>query len=370
MIRRPPRSTLFPYTTLFRSRCGPQQPESRPEGGNRPVLRDQRHGNSRTERWRHNDRHPADSDSKLVLFRCIPRHHAPNKRGREYPPAYSSAGQQCRAAGPYVQFWREGHCRYDTPAGEELHQRNRYHRSRPGRKHGRRGRTDEGRRRERAFRHTGAAGHPGRRRVVRQHHENQDQERAGHPAETHRHQGRRLGRQHRADSRPDAELRERSAALPVRKTVVIYLSHFGLREPPFGITPDTSFFYACASSQEALNTLLVAVANGEGFIKITGEVGTGKTLLGRKFLATLDDNWVSAYSPNPNLEPQTLLVWLAEQLRPQLGSGLAEAGLLKARILALLVSAGQKQRVVVCLDETQAMPLESLETLRLLTNLE
>jgi len=54
------------------------------------------------------------------------------------------------------------------------------------------------------------------------------------------------------------------------------LSHFGLREPPFGITPDTSFFYACASSQEALNTLLIAVANGEGFLKITGEVGTGK----------------------------------------------------------------------------------------------
>ena len=84
---------------------------------------------------------------------------------------------------------------------------------------------------------------------------------------------------------------------------MIYLSHFGLREPPFGITPDTSFFYACASSQEALNTLLVAVANGEGFLKITGEVGTGKTLLCRKFLATLDDNWVSAYVPSPNLEP-------------------------------------------------------------------
>ena len=54
-----------------------------------------------------------------------------------------------------------------------------------------------------------------------------------------------------------------------------YLRHFGLREAPFGITPDTSFFYACRSTQEALNTLLIAVGNGEGFIKITGEVGTG-----------------------------------------------------------------------------------------------
>lgn len=151
---------------------------------------------------------------------------------------------------------------------------------------------------------------------------------------------------------------------------MIYLSHFGLREPPFGITPDTSFFYACASSQEALNTLLVAVANGEGFLKITGEVGTGKTLLCRKFLATLDDNWISAYIPNPNLEPKTLLLALAEEMRVKLDSGLDQHHLLKALNLALLDFARQKRRVVVCLDETQAMPLESLETLRLLTNLE
>ena len=151
---------------------------------------------------------------------------------------------------------------------------------------------------------------------------------------------------------------------------MIYLSHFGLREPPFGITPDTSFFYACASSQEALNTLLVAVANGEGFLKLTGEVGTGKTLLCRKFLATLDDNWVSAYVPNPNLEPRTLLLALAEEMRVKLDSDLDQHHLLKALTLALLDFARQKKRVVVCLDETQAMPLESLETLRLLTNLE
>ncbi len=151
---------------------------------------------------------------------------------------------------------------------------------------------------------------------------------------------------------------------------MIYLSHFGLREPPFGITPDTSFFYACASSQEALNTLLVAVANGEGFLKVTGEVGTGKTLLCRKFLATLDDNWVSAYVPSPNLEPKTLLLALAEEMRLKLDSGLDQHHLLKALNLALLDFAREKKHVVVCLDETQAMPLESLETLRLLTNLE
>jgi type II secretory pathway predicted ATPase ExeA len=74
-----------------------------------------------------------------------------------------------------------------------------------------------------------------------------------------------------------------------RGAQVMYAAHFGLREAPFGITPDTSFFFGSPRSQEALNTLLVAARSGEGFIKITGEVGTGKTLLCRKFMATLGD---------------------------------------------------------------------------------
>jgi MSHA biogenesis protein MshM len=151
---------------------------------------------------------------------------------------------------------------------------------------------------------------------------------------------------------------------------VIYLNHFGLREPPFGITPDTSFFFACASSQEGLNTLLVAVANGEGFIKITGEVGTGKTLLCRKLLATLSDNCATAYIPNPNLEPRTLLFALCDELDVEVEPDLDQHRLIKALNHALLDFARERRRVVICLDETQAMPLETLETLRLLTNLE
>jgi MSHA biogenesis protein MshM len=149
-----------------------------------------------------------------------------------------------------------------------------------------------------------------------------------------------------------------------------YLRHFGLREAPFGITPDTAYFFACRAIQEAFNTLLVAVSNGEGFIKITGEVGTGKTLLCRKFLGTLDAGWLSAYVPNPSFEPRTLYLALAEELGIPFAPDLEQHQLLKAITRALLNVARQRKRLVLCIDESQAMSLETLEALRLLTNLE
>jgi MSHA biogenesis protein MshM len=148
-----------------------------------------------------------------------------------------------------------------------------------------------------------------------------------------------------------------------------YLRHFGLRELPFNITPDTSFFFACRGVQQALNTLLVALSNGEGFIKITGEVGTGKTLLCRKFLSTLGSSWVSAYVPNPNLEPRGLLLALAAELAIA-ADNLEPHRLEKELVQRLLDLARQGKRVVLCMDEAQAMPLATLETVRLLTNLE
>jgi MSHA biogenesis protein MshM len=171
----------------------------------------------------------------------------------------------------------------------------------------------------------------------------------------------------------------------------MYLQHFGLHEAPFSLTPDTSFFFACSSYQEALNTLLVAVRNGEGFIKITGEVGSGKTLLCRKFLSALNQGrqsttligtqdqsvpaapaarFITAYIPNPYLEPRALLLALVDEFRLPIGKDADQHQLLKGLTGTLLECARNGPRVLVCLDEAQAMPLESLEVLRLLTNLE
>jgi MSHA biogenesis protein MshM len=152
--------------------------------------------------------------------------------------------------------------------------------------------------------------------------------------------------------------------------LTMYRTHFALREPPFGLTPDTTFAFACAPHQEALNMLLVAVANGEGFMKVTGEVGTGKTLLCRRFLSQLDHGSVTAYIPNPLLDPHGLLLALAEELRLDFDPDQDRHYLLKTLNQALLDHAREGRRVVVCLDEAQAMPLETLESLRLLSNLE
>jgi MSHA biogenesis protein MshM len=151
---------------------------------------------------------------------------------------------------------------------------------------------------------------------------------------------------------------------------MMYLKHFGLTEAPFSITPDTSFYFASHSYQEGLNTLFFAILSGEGFIKITGEVGTGKTLLCRKLMSSLDSSYKVAYVPNPYLEPQSLLMVLAQELGIKITSEVTQHALLNALTQGLLDFARNDIKVVVCLDEVQAMPIETLEALRLLSNLE
>ena len=150
----------------------------------------------------------------------------------------------------------------------------------------------------------------------------------------------------------------------------MYEAFFGLREKPFALTPNTEFLVQLAPYQGCLNLLRLALAEGEGFIKVIGEVGTGKTLLCRRLLQTLGDGVATAYLPNPNLEPQTLLLALAEELRVTDASGLDQYHLLRRINHALLDYARAGKRVVLCIDEAQAMPLDTLEALRLVSNLE
>ena len=150
----------------------------------------------------------------------------------------------------------------------------------------------------------------------------------------------------------------------------MYHKFFGLRELPFTITPDTGFFMNRAGYQDALNVLLIALRSGEGFVKVTGEVGIGKTLLCRKLINSLEGNFITAYIYNPYLQPETLLYAIADEI------GVSYEPETNRHVLQKSISeklqgqsAGGKQ-VVLCLDEAQAMPIKTLEVIRLLTNIE
>lgn len=149
----------------------------------------------------------------------------------------------------------------------------------------------------------------------------------------------------------------------------MYRQHFGLAEKPFSLTPDTQFYFNNQSHREVLGTIVLALRHSEGFVKVVGEVGTGKTLLGRKLLDQLEGQCLTAYIPNPYLTPDELKWFLAEEI------GVASEDKPAHKLLndinqRLIELATQKRQVVLIVDEAQAMPRETLEALRLLTNLE
>lgn len=150
----------------------------------------------------------------------------------------------------------------------------------------------------------------------------------------------------------------------------MYLDHFKFTELPFGLTPNIGFFCQLKGHQEALNVLLFSVRSGEGFIKIIGEVGSGKTLLCRKLLDSLEEEYFTAYIPNPDLQPIELRKALAQELHIDITHTNDPHELLTLINARLLQLHNNGKKVVLLLDEAQALPLESLEALRLLTNLE
>jgi len=152
----------------------------------------------------------------------------------------------------------------------------------------------------------------------------------------------------------------------------MYEQFFGLNEQPFRLTPDTSFFYSSANHQEALNTLLVALDMGEGFIKVTGEVGTGKTLLCRKLLNELAQKpeYISAYIPNPAITPTALKYALADELGIEYARNIGQHRIMQLINDELIDSRAEGKNIVLIIDEAQALPEDCLEAVRLLTNLE
>lgn len=151
---------------------------------------------------------------------------------------------------------------------------------------------------------------------------------------------------------------------------MMYLAHYGMSAAPFGLTPNTAFYVDLPIHQQAMAVLTVALEQGEGFIKVTGEVGTGKTLLCRKLLQEAPEHFALAYIPDPHLSPLELRWALALELGLKHSANIDPQQLTQLLQRQLVLLAQQQKQVVLLIDEAQALPDETLEALRLLTNLE
>jgi len=149
----------------------------------------------------------------------------------------------------------------------------------------------------------------------------------------------------------------------------MYLAHFGITEHPFRITPVTEFFFSGANRGEILEALIYSICEVEGIVKVSGEVGSGKTMLCRMLLEKLPENVESVYLANPSLSREEMLYAIAD------GLGLTTTGERVGVIMSMIQGkleemANEGKRVVVLVDEAHAMPLDTLEELRLLYNLQ
>jgi len=153
----------------------------------------------------------------------------------------------------------------------------------------------------------------------------------------------------------------------------MYLEHWGLKEPPFSITPDPRFVFLSERHRDALAHLLFGVGQGGGggFVQLTGEVGTGKTTLCRLLLEQLPENTRVALVLNPRLTAIELLETLCEELHLDTGGTHGSTKALVDTLNAYLLDAYAKGlHVVLIIDEAQNLSVDALEQVRLLTNLE
>ena len=150
----------------------------------------------------------------------------------------------------------------------------------------------------------------------------------------------------------------------------MYEHFFGLREKPFKLVPDPEYLYLSPSHARALSLLAYALDQGNGFVLITGEVGTGKTTLCRCFLAGLSDEYRSAYIFNTQIESPQLLSAICHELEIEIAGGTNFQQMLNALNHYLMAQHQQDRTVVLLIDEAQNLSIENLEMVRLLSNLE
>lgn len=149
----------------------------------------------------------------------------------------------------------------------------------------------------------------------------------------------------------------------------MYLDHFGLKEPPFRITPATTFFFSGANRGEILEALIYSLSEVEGIIKVSGEVGSGKTMLCRMLVERLPAHIETIYLANPSLSREEMLYAIADGLGLKIDG--ERVGIIMHSIQDKLEErARDGKRVVVLVDEAHAMPPDTLEELRLLYNLQ
>ena len=150
----------------------------------------------------------------------------------------------------------------------------------------------------------------------------------------------------------------------------MYYQHFGLKEPPYKITPNTDFFFSGGNRGAILDALVYAITHGEGIVKVVGEVGSGKTMLCRMLQTILPESIESVYLANPSVAPEDVLYAIAFELQLELPENADRLKVMQALQAYLLQRHEEGRQVVIFVEEAQGMPLATLEEIRLLSNLE
>jgi type II secretory pathway predicted ATPase ExeA len=150
----------------------------------------------------------------------------------------------------------------------------------------------------------------------------------------------------------------------------MYRKYFGLNKLPFKTTPDISVFYKHGSRQEILEALVYTVTRGDGIVKVTGEVGCGKTMLLRLLAHSLPSNFSIVYINSPNLSAKDMILYICSELEINVDSSMLKFTLLATLKNELVRLHSLGKHVVMLIDEAQSMTIDVLEEIRLLSNLE